>query len=183
MHKKKIFAFLFCLLWPVIPCAAQDAVSAKALMNSAFRLYQNHGYGIYGEHGNDSELMKRFIHSSLQALIDKDIKTVAAAGTDEPYAGDADVICDCQEHDGIRVLQMDVKVVNPKLAFVIASFVIYESKDDVKGEARKIKYTLVPEQEQWKIYDFLTMIPSTDEISFREGLQKDINYYSNPPKP
>ena len=82
-----------------------------------------------------------------------------------------------------RVLQMDVNVVNQKLAYVTASFEIYESKDDVKGQARKIKYTLVPEQGQWKIYDFLTMIPSPDKISFREGLQKDINYYSNPPKP
>ena len=81
------------------------------------------------------------------------------------------------------MLQMDVKLVNPKLAFVIASFKIYESKDDVKGEARKIKYTLVPEQGQWKIYDCLTMIPPTGGISFREGLQKDIDYYSNPPKP
>lgn len=178
MHMKKIVVLLISFLWPVSLCRAQDAASARAFMNSAFRLYEHHGSGI-----NGNGRMKRFVHSSLLDLIDKDIKTVAAAGTDEPYAGDSDVICDCQEHDGIRVLHMDVKVVNPKLAFVIASFVIYESKDDVKGEAHKIKYTLVPEQGQWKIYDFLTMIPSPDKISFREGLQKDINYYTNPPKP
>jgi hypothetical protein len=180
---KMKFAFMFCLLYPVIPCAAQDAASVKAFMNSAFSLYQNHGYGIYGEHGSDRELMKYFIHSSLQALIDKDVKTVAAAGTDMPYAGDSEIICDCQEHDGIRILQMDVKVVNPKLAFVVATFKIYESKNDVKGVARKIKYTLVPELGQWKIYDCLTMTPPTGGISFRKGLQKDINYYSNSPKP
>ena len=186
MHKKKIFAFMFCFLWFVIPCAAQDAASAKAFMNSAFRLYQNHGYGIYGKHGNDSELTKRFIHSSLQALIDKDIKTVAAAGTDIPYAGDGDIICACQDWDGIYALQMDIKVESPKLAYVTASFKLFDSKTPPDTEIRTIKYTLVPEHGQWRIYDIAVLNPAPDASeakSTREGLQKEIAVYAKQSKP
>jgi hypothetical protein len=182
-----IFVLLFSFLWPVIPCVAQDAASAKAFMNSAFKLYQNHGDGIYGKHGNDRELMKRFIHSSLLALIDKDIKTVAAAGTDIiPYAGGGDLICDCQEWDGIWVSHMDVNVENPQRAQVIVSFALYEPKNCPKDDLRVLKYTLVPEHGQWRIYDITDMNPSPDASeakSMREGLQKEIASYANPPKP
>lgn len=185
MCKKKIFAFLFFLLWPVIPCAAQDAASAKAFMNSAFRLYQNRGYGIYGEHGNDKELTKRFVHSSLQALIDKDVKTVAAAGTDIPYAGDGDLICDCQDWDGIWVRHMDLKVENPKLAYVTATITLFDPKAMPENDLRTIKYTLVPEQGQWKIYDVALLDPApnaNEPKSLRGGIQKELDYYAHLPK-
>lgn len=186
MHKKMIFTFLFCLLWPVIPCVAQDAASAKAFMNSAFMLYQNHGYGIYGKHGNDRELTKRFIHSSLLALIDKDIKTVAAAGADIPYAGDGDLICDCQDWEGIWVLHMDVKFENPQLAQVVVSFALYEPKNRPKDDLRIIKYSLVPEHGQWRIYDIAVVNPApeaSEAKSMRDGLLKEIAFYANLPKP
>lgn len=183
MRVKEIVVFLSCSLWLITPSAAQDKASAQAFMNSAFRLYQNHGGGIYGKHGNDSELTRRFVHSSLQALIDKDVKTVAAAGTDEPYAGDLDLICDCQEYDGIWELRMDVKMVNPKLALVTASFEIDDPKTRAKGQTRIMRYTLVPEHGQWRIYDTLRLAPSPDGVSVRVGLQKDIAFYSTPPKP
>lgn len=186
MHKKKIIVLLFSFLWPVIPCVAQDAASAKAFMNSAFKLYQNHGYGIYGEHGNNRELTKRFIHSSLLALIDKDIKTVAAAGTDIPYAGDGDPICDCQDWEGIWVLQMDIRVESPKLAYVTASFKLFDPKTPPDTEMRTIKYTLVPEHGQWRIYNIAVLNPAPDASeakSMWEGLQKEIASYANPPKP
>ena len=183
MRVKETVAVLSLSLWLITPSAAQDKASAQSFMNSAFRLYQNHEGGIYGKHGNDSELTKHFVHSSLQALIDKDVKTVAAAGTDEPYAGDLDLICDCQEYDGIWELHVDVKMENPRMAVVTASFEIDDPKTRVKGQTRIMKYTLVPEDHQWRIYDTLRLAPSPDGVSVRVGLQKDIAFYSSPPKP
>jgi len=186
MRMKKIVVLLYSFLWPVIPCVAQDAASAKAFINSAFRLYQNHGYGIDGEHGNDRELTKRFIHSSLLALIDKDSKVVAAAGTDISHVLDGDIICDCQDWEGIWVLHVDVKVENPRRAQVVVSFAIWDPKDRPKDDLRIIKYTLVPEHGQWRIYDIAVLNPApvaSDAKSMREGLQKQIASYANPPKP
>jgi hypothetical protein len=51
---------------------------------------------------------------------------------------------------------------------------------------RTIKYTLVPEQGQWKIYDVALLAPApgaNEAKSLREGIQKDIAYYTNLPKP
>jgi hypothetical protein len=175
---KKLAVFLITILCAVTPCASQDAASAKAFMDSAFQLYQHKGHGISGK-----ILENRFIHSSLLALVKEDFKIVAAAGTDEPYAGDYDFICDCQEYDGIWNLHMDIKVVSPELAYVTASFKLFDPKIPPNTDARTIQYTLVPEQGQWKIYDYLLIIPAADGISFRKGLQKDIVFYSNPPKP
>jgi len=179
MRVKEIAVYLSCFLWLITSAFAQDKASVQAFMNSAFQLYQNHGGGIYGKHGDDSELTKHFVHSSLQALIDKDIKTVAAAGTEEPYAGDSEIICNCQEHDGIWELHMVVKVENPKLAYVTASFEISDPKNRVKGETRIMKYTLIPEYGQWRIFDTLRLAPSPDGVSYRAGLQKDIALFSN----
>ncbi len=119
-------------------------------------------------------------------LIDKDIKTVAAAGTDIPYAGDSDPICDCQDWDGIYALHMDIKVESPKLAYVTASFKLFDHGTPPDTEMRTIKYTLVPEQGQWKIYDIALLAPAPDANeakSLREGIQKEIAYYTNLPKP
>src|SRR5215468_6217090 len=78
------------------PLAAQDAASAKTLLESAFRLYKNGGKGV-DAHSN------RYYHSSLKALMTADEKAVRDKGTDIPFARGADMFCDCQEWEGFWV--------------------------------------------------------------------------------
>jgi hypothetical protein len=81
---------------------------------------------------------------------------------------------------------MDVKVENPQRAQVIVSFALFEPKNRPKDDLRVIKYTLVPEHGQWRIYDIAVLNPAPDASeakSMREGLQKEIASYANPPKP
>jgi hypothetical protein len=105
------------------PSTAQDANSAKAFWDSVFRLYQNHGNGI--------GFNLSYLHSSLVSLIRADIK---AAGTEEPIVGGGDLVCGCQEWDGIWVLKMDVNVESSRPAQGVVSFALYAPKDRPKDD-------------------------------------------------
>src|SRR5271169_6576907 len=87
----------------VTPLAAQDTASAKALLESAFRLYKNGGKGV-DTHSN------RYYHSSLKALMTADEKAARDKGTDIPFARGADNFCGCQEWEGFWVSKMDLSV-------------------------------------------------------------------------
>ncbi len=117
------------------------------------------------------------------SLIKADMK---AARTDIPAAGDGDLICDCQEWDGIWIFKMDVRVVNPRRAEAVVSFAVYEPKNRPKDNLRTYKYILIPEHGQWRIYDveYLSYSAKSDEpSSLREQIRRDIEYYAHQPKP
>ena len=159
----------------VTPLAAQDAASAKALLESAFRLYKNGGKGV-DTHSN------RYYHSSLKALMTADEKAARDKGTDIPFARGADNFCGCQEWEGFWVSKMDLSVQTRDRAEAVVSFSVYAPKNRRNTEARMYKYILVPEHGNWRIYDILYLSDSDDSAkSLRENISQDIEVYSHEP--
>ena len=157
------------------PLAAQDANSAKALLESAFRLYGNGGKGV-DTHSS------RFYHSSLNALMSTDEKAVRNKGTDIPFARGADMFCNCQEWEGFWVSKMDLTVQTPHHAEAVVSFSVYAPKNRKNTETRTYKYVLVPERGNWRIYDIVYLSDSDEPVkSLRENLSREIEAYSHEP--
>jgi len=171
-------AFLAAVLLPAVPCAAQNAASAKALLTNIF---QHYGKGGKGRKGTDFKI--GYFHSSLVELVDTDIK---AAGSGIPAAGEGDPICDCQEWDGFFVLKMDVTMETPQRAQAVVSFAIITPKNRPKDDSRTVKITLISERGEWRIYDIEYLAePYSDPAapkSFRQQIQKDIDFYAHQPK-
>jgi len=149
------------------PAAAQDAGSAKAFLESAFRLYRNGGKGV----PLDSS---RYYHSSLIELMNTDEKAVKDKGTDIPYARGADSFCNCQEWEGFWVSKLDVSVHTPQRAEALVSFSVYAPKNRRKDDIRTYKYILVSERGQWRIYDVLYLSDPDPIKSVRKALEEEI---------
>lgn len=164
-------------LWPAPRDArAQDAASAKAFLISIFQLYPNHGHG--------TPYSPRYIHSSLLALIHDDLNAAEAA-QEAPGPLDADIVCDCQEWEGIWVHKIDVKIVEPGRAIVTASFDIHAPEDRNAIDLRIMRYTLVPEHGQWRIYDIQDLSPWEDaeaHVPLRMGILKDLEFFKRESK-
>jgi hypothetical protein len=159
------------------PLLAQDAESARAFLNSIFKLYANHGKGIHQNRVGMCGLSTRYVHSSLLALIDADVKAV---GTDIPIACNADIVCGCQEWEGIWIHKMDLTLETPQCANAVVTFSVYAPKNRTKDDLRTYKYTLIPENGQWRIYDVAYITPAETPDTLRKAIQKDIVYYTHP---
>jgi hypothetical protein len=166
-----VLCFSFYLL-TARPLLAQDAESAKAFLNSIFKLYANHGRGISANITGKCGLTTRFVHSSLLALIDANVKAV---GTDVPVACDSDIICGCQEWDGIWVQKMVVTLETPQRAQALVTFSLHAPTNRANNTPRTRRYTLVLENGQWRIYDI-----AENTRSLRKTIQKEIDDYAHP---
>lgn len=145
---------------------AQDAASARAFVVSIYRTYQN-GKGIeFGEPG-----ASLYFHSSLLALEDADVK---ANGPDYVPAVDYDPLCSCQDWDGIWNFKIELRVETLQRAIAHVSFSLSDPKNNPKDAARTLVITLVPEHDQWRIYDILDKSDPKDTSSLRQILQKDL---------
>jgi hypothetical protein len=165
------------LVW-LVPCAApaQDAASAKAFIGSIFRLYSNGGSG--------TPYSLRYIHSSLLALIHADLKAAEAA-QEAPGPIDADIVCNCQEWEGIWVHKIDVKIVRPGRVVVTASLDIEAPEHRDATDLRNMRYTLVSENGQWRIYDIQDVSPWEDaevHVPLRAGILKDLELFKREPR-
>jgi hypothetical protein len=164
-------------LWPVPRIGyAQDAASAKAFISSVFQLYSKGGSG--------TPYSPRFVHSSLLALIRADLKAAEAAH-EAPGPLDADIVCDCQEWEGIWVHRIDVRIVKPGRAIVTASFDIEAPEHRDATDLRNMRYTLVSEHGQWRIYDIQDVSPWEDaevHVPLREGILKDLELFKRESK-
>ena len=164
-----LFAFCAVLILPNAPLSrAQDAASAKSFLNSIFKLYQNHG--------NGTAYSPRYLHSSLLSLIHADLKAAKAA-SEVPWPLDADIVCDCQEWEGIWVHTIEVKLEKPDRALAIVTFDFEAPGNRSKDDLRKMQYTLVPARGQWRIYDVedLTRTVESDQPrSLRKQILDDI---------
>jgi hypothetical protein len=169
------FALIATIYLPATPTTAQDEASAKAFLNSIIRLYDKSGPGV--------GVTNKYLHSSLVALIQADVK---ATGSDVPGVLDGDLLCLCQEWDGFWVHQMTLKMVTPKRAQVMISFSVYAPNDRPKDDLRRIQITLVPERGQWRIYDILDISVAGSEQwkakNLRGQLQEEIDSYNHPTK-
>lgn len=177
MPAKPIFAnaILAIVFLTTNPSAAQDMSSPKAFLTSVFRLYDKSGKGI--------GVSSRYLHSSLVALVNADAK---ATGSDVPGVLDGDLLCGCQEWDGIWVLKTDLRMETPQSAHAVVSFAIYAPEDRPKDDLHTINVTLVPERGQWRIYDILYLARPVDEHgpskSLRKELRDEIDFYAHPSK-
>jgi hypothetical protein len=158
---------------------AQDAESARVFLNSIFKLYANHGKGIHQNRVGVCGLSTRYVHSSLLALIDADVKAV---GTDVPIACDADIVCGCQEWEGIWIHKMDLMLETPQRAQAVVTFSLYAPKNRPKNDLRTYKYTLIPENGQWHIYDVAYITSLEAAKTLRKAIQREIEYYAHPPQ-
>ena len=177
MRAKSFFAITIFAVFilPATLSAAQDAASARAFLTSIFRLYDKSGRGV----GIDGS----YLNSSLVALIHTDVK---ATGSDVPGVLDGDLLCGCQEWDGIWIFNMDLKMETPPRAEALISFAVYAPKDRPKDDTQTIKITLAPERGQWRIYDILyPSEPGSEQWkskNLRGRLQEEIYSYARQPK-
>jgi hypothetical protein len=158
---------LIVLAAPPIASAAQGVASAKAFLQSAYSCYGKNGKGIdfTGTHAS------QFFHSSLLTLIDADI-TANGLG----YVGvmDSDPICECQDWVGIWDLKIEVQMQDPNRALADVSFALFAPVGRARDDLRTLKYTLVPERGQWRIYNIVDESYPPGPFDLRKALEKDI---------
>lgn len=169
--------FLNAIILPIALGRAQDATSAKAFLRSVFQHYENHGNGIELDD-------PRYFHSTLIALVKADLKA-AKVRSEIPIAGDADLVCDCQEWDGFWVLKMNATVTRPGWAEAIVTFSVYETKSRSKDDLQTFRYSLITERGQWRIYDIDYLSYPTHSgqpKSLRKQIQRDIEAFKQDSK-
>jgi hypothetical protein len=154
--------------------AAQDLSSAKAFLVS---VYQNYGKGGQGIDQSGPKASKYF-HSSLIALLKADVKAV---GSDVPVSMDGDLLCDCQDWDGIYDLKIDIQPGGAGRATATVSFSLFDGKDRKSEDLRKLKITLAVEHGEWRIYDILSKSEPGTPFDLREEIRKELKMYSKEP--
>jgi hypothetical protein len=150
---------------------AQDAGSAKAFLESA---YQHYGKGDKGINQTGPEATLYF-HSTLIALIKADIKAV---GDDIPIAVDADLLCDCQDWNGIYDLKIDIQPDGANRAWANVSFALSDDKHRKSDSWRKLRFHLAAENGQWRIYDIFDGSGSEAQSGLRSKIQKELEFYA-----
>jgi hypothetical protein len=150
---------------------AQDTASANAFLSSAFHLYEKGGKGV--------DYSNKYYHSSLLALIQQDLRA-ARKYKSIPLAG-TDLFCNCQERDGIWIQKLDIKLTKPRLAEADVLFALNAPEDRDENDLRNVRYTLVPENGQWRIYDIL-YLSWLNESGKSESLRKQLEDDARPPK-
>ncbi len=177
MRDRPLFAsaILATVFLAIIPSSAQDTSSAKAFLTAIFRLYDKGGNGI--------DVSSRYLHSSLIALVKADVQ---ATGSDIPSVLDGDLLCGCQEWDGIWVFKTDLATETPKSLHAVVSFAIYAPKNRPKDDLHTVNITLVSERGQWRIYDVLYLAGPVaahgPHRSLRKQLRDEISSYAHPSK-
>jgi hypothetical protein len=152
---------------------AQDADSAKHFLESAYRRYNNHGFGL----DFTGPVGKQYFHSSLIALIRADEK---AAGPDMAGALDGDPLCGCQDWDGIYDLQIAIKSPKPARAQADVSFSLFKSDPQSR---RILVIDLIAVGTTWRIYDITDRSDPKNVVDFRDELKKDIESLSQSREP
>lgn len=155
----------------VSAAGAQDARSARAFLESAYRHYAKGGEGI-NQTGPEAPL---YFHSSLIALMKADVKAV---GTDIPIAADADLLCDCQDWDGIFDLKIDIQPDGLNRAWAKVSFALSDDKHRESDSGRRLRFRLATENGQWRIYDVFDGVGAEAQSGLRSKIQKELEFYA-----
>jgi hypothetical protein len=151
----------------VAPTRAQDAASAKKLIESLYRNYTMDGSGTDAT-GPKAHL---YFHSSLIALFRADVK---ANGPDSMPAVDAEPACDCQEWLGIWDLKINIQIVSRERAIAHVSFALAPPEQRDSAYVRRMTLTLVPEQGQWRIWNIVDEGYPSAPFDTRKVLRDDI---------
>jgi hypothetical protein len=150
---------------------AQNVQSAKTFVQSIFKLY-----GPPQKPGISADNEAHYLEQSLFTLVKAD-EIAAEAVHEVPGPLDADLICDCQEWDGIFVRSLSVRIDAKGRALVDARFDIYLQENRTKDDLRKMRYTLVFVGGGWRIYDIEDLSRSLDpghSRSLRREIERDI---------
>jgi hypothetical protein len=150
---------------------AQDAASAKTFLAAIYQRYGRNGKGI-SQSGREAQ---KYFHSSLIALMQADVKAV---GSDIPIAMDADLMCDCQDWDGIYDLKIDVHPQSGGQAVADISFALSDPKTRDKDSWRKLKVTLASEHAEWRIYDIVSYSGRDVPSDLRAEIKREIQSYA-----
>ena len=150
---------------------AQSAESARAFMDSVFADYRRPGKSLHPD--------VYYLTTSLQTLIDKDNKA-ANQVHQMPVSGGGDLICNCQEMDGIWISRQTARLTAPQHAEVTTTFALFQPPlpPNDSGGLRTMRYVLVFTGGQWRIDDIATHFPQPDS-SLRDELLKDLKYLKN----
>jgi hypothetical protein len=145
---------------------AQDASSAKAFLVEAYQHYSKDGSGIsvYGPHA------RRYFHSSLLDLVQVHDKVMGS----DLGEFDGDIICSCMDWGGIFDLRINVQIENAQRATATVSFFLYDGAEREQNSLRRLKFTLVPEQGQWRIWDINDYSDPKFAGTVRQELNDDI---------
>jgi hypothetical protein len=161
---------LIALAVPPIPAAAQDAASAKTFLQSVYALYSKNGKG--------ATLTSRYYDSTLLRLVTTDNKLNAG----DIGVLEGDPVCGCQDWEGVWDLNIEIQMVSPNRALADVSFARSAPKGRTKDDLRKLKYTLVLERGQWRIYNILDESDPKTLFDLRGELEKDIASLRKAPK-
>jgi len=151
---------------------AQNAESAKAFMDSVFADYRHQGKHLHPD--------TYYLTPSLRALVDDD-NNAANKVSQMPVSGDGDLICNCQEMDGIWISKQSIRLTAPRHAEFTTTFALFQTPlpPNDSGSLRTMRYVLVFAGGQWRIDDIATLYPPPGS-SLRADLLKDLKYFKNP---
>jgi hypothetical protein len=149
-----------------IPISAQDAASVKSFIEAAYRHYNHGGSGI----DLTGPQAGQFFDPSLIALARKDQK----AALPDIGAVDADVLCACQDWNGIWDLKIAVRMEGEARAVAAVSFALREPKDRTSEDLRALDITLAAAHGKWRIHDIVDHSDPKAPFALRAALEKDI---------
>jgi hypothetical protein len=174
MRRSCVSVVAVCLLSTAsLQADAQDAASAKAFVTDIYRHYMLGGKGIAV---NETA---RYFHSSLQKLLEEDLRLTNDKKNPSPEIGtiDADYFLDAQEYDDISDLRVDVTLDKAGRAIANVSMTIFAPQNrsgDPERDQRHLRMILVVEQGKWRVWDLIFLLKGQKPDSFRAGLIRDI---------
>lgn len=87
---------------------------------------------------------------------------------------DGDLICSCQDWDGIWDLKAAIQMQGDGRAAASVSFSLRDPKERSLQDLRFLVFTLSSEHGDWRIYDILDKSDPKFPFSLRSALEKDI---------
>jgi len=151
---------------------AQDAASAKAFVTEIYGNYMNGRGGIHQT--------ARYFHSSLQKLLEEDLRLTNDKNNLSPEIGtlDADYFLNAQEFDDVSDLRVGVTLDKTGRAVADVSMTICapgKCSGDHELDERHLRMNLVSEQGKWRVWDLIFLLKDQKPDSFRAGLIRDID--------
>jgi hypothetical protein len=154
---------------------AQDADSARAFVESLYKLYAKGGEGV----PLSGASARHYYHSSLIALMRADEKAV---GPGDVGAMDGDPVYGCQDWKGIWNLHIDMQMTSTDRAVANVSFALTTPTNATNQDERHILMTLVPENGKWRIWNVRDDSDPKRPFDMREALRQEIRKLTKPPK-
>jgi hypothetical protein len=103
-----------------------------------------------------------------------------AVATDEPAYANADLICDCQDRDGIWDLKVDVQMQSQTRALATATFALSDAKR--KEDLRMVRFEMIAQDGAWRIHDVCEDFGDPSAWCLRKAMLDEIRTYKAHPE-